>query len=93
MVTVVGGCGIPAKTRTISAREFKDRCLALIDEVAETGEEMLITKDGKPLCRLLPAEELAAGGVEHGPFPAVVLQEVGEVVLSEVVQVARGLSP
>ena len=45
-----------ARTRTIPVGEFKDRCLALIDEVAETGEEILITKHGKPVWRLVPAE-------------------------------------
>ena len=45
-----------ARTRTISAGEFKDRCSALIDEVAETGEEILITKDGTPVWRLVPVE-------------------------------------
>ena len=45
-----------ARTRTIPAGEFKDRCLALMDEVAETGEEILITKHGKPVWRLVPAE-------------------------------------
>lgn len=46
-----------ARTRTIPAGEFKDRCLALIDEVAETGEEILITKHGKPVWRLVPVRE------------------------------------
>ena len=45
-----------ARTRTIPAGEFKNRCLALMDEVAETGEEILITKHGKPVSRLVPAE-------------------------------------
>lgn len=46
-----------AKTRTIPAGEFKNRCLALMDEVAETGEEILITKHGKPVSRLVPVRE------------------------------------
>ena len=45
------------KTRTIPAGEFKNRCLALMDEVAETGEEILITKHGKPVSRLVPVRE------------------------------------
>ncbi len=31
--------------------------MALIDEVAETGEEILITKHGKPVWRLVPVRE------------------------------------
>ena len=46
-----------ANTRTIPAGEFKNRCLALMDEVAETGEEILITKHGKPVSRLVPVRE------------------------------------
>ncbi len=43
--------------RTIPAGEFKNRCLALMDEVNETGEEIVITKHGKPVSRLVPAVE------------------------------------
>lgn len=43
--------------RTIPAGEFKNRCLALMDEVNETGEEIVITKHGKPVSRLVPAKE------------------------------------
>ena len=46
-----------ASTRTIPAGEFKDRCLALMDEVSETGEEIVITKHGKPVSRLVPVRE------------------------------------
>ena len=37
-----------AAPRTIKASEFKARCLQLMDEVAETGEEIVITKYGPP---------------------------------------------
>lgn len=49
------GAGDPA--RTIAAGEFKNRCLALMDEVNETGQEILITKRGRPVSRLLPARK------------------------------------
>ena len=41
----------------ISAAEFKARCLKLMDEVARTGRPLVITKRGRPLVRLLPAQE------------------------------------
>jgi prevent-host-death family protein len=44
------------KQTTVPAGEFKARCLALLDRVAETGEELVVTKRGKPVARLLPAE-------------------------------------
>lgn len=40
--------------RTITASEFRAKCLALMDEVAETGEEIVITKRGVPVARLSP---------------------------------------
>ena len=40
--------------RTITASEFKARCLKLMDEVAETGNEIVITKYGRPVSRLVP---------------------------------------
>lgn len=45
--------------RTIPAGEFKNRCLALMDEVNETGSEIIITKHGRPVSRLVPAERSA----------------------------------
>ena len=43
-----------AESRTIKASEFKAKCLELIDEVAESGEEVVITKNGRPVSRLAP---------------------------------------
>jgi prevent-host-death family protein len=39
---------------TMSATEFRAKCLGLIDEVAESGREIVITKRGKPVARLVP---------------------------------------
>ena len=36
--------------------EFKQRCLALLDAVAESHEPLTITKHGKPVARLVPLE-------------------------------------
>jgi len=35
------------KARHVPAGEFKARCLALLDEVADTGAELIVTKDGQ----------------------------------------------
>ena len=43
--------------RTIKASEFRAKCLKLMDEVAESGEEIVITKNGRPVSRLLPYRE------------------------------------
>ncbi len=44
--------------RTFTASEFKAKCLKIMDEVAETGERVVITKRGKPVAEVLPAREL-----------------------------------
>jgi len=41
-------------TRHIKASEFKAKCLALMDEVARTGNAVVITKNGKPVAELVP---------------------------------------
>ena len=46
--------GKVASVRTIKASEFKARCLKLMDEVAESGEEIVITKHGRPVSKLAP---------------------------------------
>lgn len=44
-------------SKRIPAGEFKAKCLKLMDEVNATGEELVITKRGKPVARLVPARE------------------------------------
>jgi len=43
-----------AVMKTLQASAFKARCLALLDEVARTGEPILVTKHGRPLAELRP---------------------------------------
>jgi prevent-host-death family protein len=42
--------------REIAAGEFKAKCLALLDEVSERREEIVITKRGTPVARLVPID-------------------------------------
>lgn len=41
-------------TKQVKASEFKAKCLALIDEVAATGQPVVVTKNGKPMADLVP---------------------------------------
>ena len=41
----------------IKASEFKAKCLNLMDEVAHTGDPLVITKNGKPVATLVPYSE------------------------------------
>ena len=40
--------------KTIGAAQFKERCLAILDEVGPEG--VVVTKHGKPVAKLLPIE-------------------------------------
>lgn len=42
-------------TKQITATEFKARCLGLLDEVADTGETLVVTKRGRPVARVEPS--------------------------------------
>ena len=39
---------------TMKASEFKAKCLQLMDELAAGGGEVIITKHGRPISRLVP---------------------------------------
>jgi prevent-host-death family protein len=43
--------------KTIPAGQFKARCLRLMDEVRATRQPLLITKKGRPVAKLVPAEK------------------------------------
>ena len=70
-------------SKTMPASEFKAKCLALMDEVARTGEPVVITKNGKPVAQLAPAPSEAktrrpAFGLHKGR-----LYPIGDVDLDE----------
>lgn len=46
------------KQTTISASEFKAKCLRLLDEIAEQGNTVVVTKRGRPIAKVT---SLAAG--------------------------------
>lgn len=43
--------------KTVAAGAFKANCLAIMDEVKAKREPVLITKRGKPVAKLVPAQE------------------------------------
>ena len=63
---------ITANTRTIKASEFKAKCLKLMDDVAEGGQEIVITKNGRPVAKLTAykpaAEEMPYRDRPKSPF-------------------------
>jgi prevent-host-death family protein len=50
-------------TKSIPAGLFKQGCLALLDEVGEGNVELVVTKRGKPVARVVPV--LARGEREE----------------------------
>jgi len=45
---------VRAMATTMTAAEFKARCLEIMDRVAETGEPVIVTKRGRPVAQLAP---------------------------------------
>jgi prevent-host-death family protein len=43
--------------KTLPAGEFKARCLTVMEEVRKNREPVLITKRGKPVAKLVPADK------------------------------------
>ncbi|MCC6245406.1 MAG: type II toxin-antitoxin system Phd/YefM family antitoxin [Gemmatimonadaceae bacterium] len=46
-----------ATAPTISASEFKATCLELMDDVARTGTDVIVTKRGRPVVRVSAVHE------------------------------------
>ncbi len=46
--------------KTMPAGQFKARCLKIMDEVRSTREPVVITKKGRPVAKLVPAEASSA---------------------------------
>lgn len=66
-----------AGPKMIKASEFKAKCLKLMDEVAENGEEIVITKNGHPVSRLVPYRKKPENlfGIDRG-----IIQIHGDIV-------------
>ncbi len=52
------------RERAIPAGRFKAECLALLDEVAETGQSLIVTKRGRPVARVSAAGRLKTGALK-----------------------------
>ncbi|HET6527137.1 MAG TPA: type II toxin-antitoxin system prevent-host-death family antitoxin [Balneolaceae bacterium] len=47
-------------TKEIAAGKFKATCLALLDEVQTGGHEIVVTKYGKPVAKVVPLDSKSA---------------------------------
>ena len=50
--------------QVIQASEFKAKCLSLMDDVAHSGDALIVTKNGRPIVELRPY----SGGRTGSPF-------------------------
>jgi prevent-host-death family protein len=48
---------LTTREREIAAGEFKAKCLGLLDEVQTSGQEIVVTKYGKPVAKVVPVDE------------------------------------
>jgi prevent-host-death family protein len=64
--------------RTIAATKFKATCLAVLDEVARTGEPVLICKRGRPVAQLAPPLPEGARYAQEKLLGSVVIE--GDVI-------------
>lgn len=46
-----------APEREVNVSTFKAKCLGLLDEVAESGRPLLVTKRGRPVARVVAVED------------------------------------
>jgi antitoxin (DNA-binding transcriptional repressor) of toxin-antitoxin stability system len=69
--------------RAVTVTHFKAHCLAMLDDVARTGESVVLLRRGKPIARIVasstavppssPAKRLAGTVTIHGDLLAPVL--------------------
>jgi prevent-host-death family protein len=81
MTNISGHESLPME---IAAAEFKAKCLGLMDRVAQTREEIIITKHGKAVAKLVPVTDVTPEtvfGRMRGTvlFMGDVVSPVGEV--------------
>jgi prevent-host-death family protein len=70
----------------VPAGQLKARCLELLDRVARTGEEVIITKRGKPVAKIIaikPADQPSlVGSVKtRGDIVGPILDDWGTISL------------
>jgi len=46
--------------RTVAISELKSHCLRLVDEVARHRRELIVTKRGRPIARVVPLDDVSA---------------------------------
>jgi prevent-host-death family protein len=64
--------------RKIPAGVFKAQCLALLDDVHDSHTEIIVTKRGKPVARVVPVEESKPYKSSFGHMRGTVIQHCSD---------------
>jgi prevent-host-death family protein len=51
--------------KVIPAGKFKAECLAILDEVQQSGEAVVVTKRGRPVAKVVPYREIKAESLRN----------------------------
>jgi prevent-host-death family protein len=43
-------------TKTVPVAEFEENCVELLDQIASSGEELVVTRNGKPFATVVSVE-------------------------------------
>ena len=62
----------------VTATEFKAKCLKFLDEVAKTGELIVITKHGQPVAQVSPASPSSHRYPQGSLFGTI--ETVGDII-------------
>ncbi len=54
----------PGSPKSVAAVVFKAKCLALLDEVAESRQTLVVTKRGRAVARILPMPAAATASLK-----------------------------
>lgn len=54
--------------KTVSVTDFKAHCLEMLNEVSQTGQPVLLTKQGKPTAMVVPPPTAPLTKFELGRF-------------------------
>ena len=63
----------------IPAGEFKAKCLGLLDEVHVSGKEIIVTKRGRPVARVVAIREAGSEDVRHFGRLSGTVEIVGDI--------------